>query len=435
MITELIRDGHSIKILLMPEDEDNLIPSERYRMFQREFNVHLPDHVGDIHPDIIALCTLLVVNPFVGKRLTPPLPVSAQFHLAANSVLSRYKLSDSINPSLTPRKPPSDSMPLLAYSGGVDSTAALSVMPKNTVPVFLDRPMKGKSLYNSQAAKASLERLKEIGYTTQSIPCDLEYVRHPVGFPTDMSVAVPALLIADSMDASSISFGTVMEAAYKIGHEKFHEYPSGSHYTFYSTLFNSVGIHLSMPVAGVSEVGTSMIVEKSPIGFVAQSCIRGTTNAPCLKCWKCFRKTTLNRALKLDKSSSPSLESLLSKEVKMKLTAYPIGHENVVSFTMRRYPRKKMSEGDIKILDAILERVDQSMDMGFLKRWYAPSQMLVHESWRDEFRQRMHEYLDRMNPADSSVIESWSMGEFLTDPSVISAHDCLEDVLSTIIPE
>ena len=54
---------------------------------------------------------------------------------------------------------------------------------------------------------------------------------------------------------------------------------------------------LTSNVAGISEVGTSIIVEKSSLGFVAQSCIRGSWGSPCKNCWKCFRKIILDAAI------------------------------------------------------------------------------------------------------------------------------------------
>ena len=430
--SRIIREGNSIKILLIPEEADNLIPSEKYRMMQREFTALLPTDIGNIHPDLIALVTLLVASPFVGNSLEPPLPVSSRFHLAVNSVLSKYKLSDKIDSNLAPREAPSISVPMLAFSGGVDSTAALSVMPKNTIPVFLDRPLKGKSLYNSQAAKTSVEYLSEIGYNTQSVSCDLEYIRHPVGFPTDMSVAVPALLLSDHMRATSISFGTVMEAAFRIGHERFNNYPTGSHYTFYSTLFNAVGLFLSMPMAGVSEVGTSIIVEKSSVGFVAQSCIRGTMGNPCMMCWKCFRKDTLGRALGIGPISSLGLRSLVSREVRSKLLAYPIGHENVVSYSLQNYPREDLGPEDIALFEALLNRVRDNSNLDLLTRWYEPSKTLVEPSWREKFILNIQEFLEPMTPEEISAIESWSMRSFLAKPSTVSAHYRLEEILNDI---
>ncbi len=430
MKTEVYYEEDRMRIALIPEDDDNLVPSEKYRMFQREFSMSLPEGVKDIHPDLVALATILVVNPFVGNRLVPPLKVSSRFQIAANSVLSRYKISDHVDPLLSPREQPSTSIPMLAFSGGVDSTAALSVMPKNTISIFMDRPLKGKSLYNPQAAHLAVESLEDIGYVSKSVQCDLEYVRHPVGFPTDLSNGVPAILLADHFNASSIAFGTVLESAYGIGHERYRDYPIGAHYTFYSTLFNAVGLHLSLPMAGVSEVGTAMIVEKSSIGFVAQSCIRGTMNNPCLKCWKCFRKATLGRALDLDSGSPATISSLLSREVKSKLLAYPISHENVVAFSMRRYPREEIDSDDSRILDSLLERVKGISELDFLTRWYKPSQILVHSSWREDFTHKILDFLEVMPPKESSEIESWSMDSFLADPSTVSAHDRLEDLFN-----
>jgi hypothetical protein len=426
--TKVSFEEDRVRIILIPEDDDILVPSEKYRMYQREFSMHLPEGFRDIHPDLLALATLLVVNPFVGTRLVPPLKVSSRFQIAANSVLSRYKISDHVDPLLSPREQPLTSTPMLAFSGGVDSTAALSVMPKNTISIFMDRPMRGKSLYNPQAAHYSVKSLREIGYHTESVQCDLEYVRHPVGFPTDLSNGVPGIMLADYFKASSIAFGTVLESAYGIGHERYKDYPIGAHYTFYSTLFNAVGLHLSMPMAGVSEVGTAMIVEKSPIGFVAQSCIRGTMNKPCLKCWKCFRKSTLGRALYLDSGSSASISSLLSKEVNSKLLDYPISHENVIAFSMRRYPREENNSDDLRILDTLLQRVKGLPKLDFLTRWYMPSQILVHSAWREDFKQKIFEFLEVMPPKESSEIESWSMSSFLADPSTISSYDQLVEL-------
>ena len=56
------------------------------------------------------------------------------------------------------------------------------------------------------------------------------------------------------------------------------------------SLLKSVGIELSLPVSGISEVGTSIIVNSGPLGQFSQSCIRGEWGKPCKRCWKCCRK-------------------------------------------------------------------------------------------------------------------------------------------------
>ena len=66
---------------------------------------------------------------------------------------------------------------------GADSTAALAVMPGNTVPVFMNRPMRENSMYDSDAPiKNYCELLRQIGYDVRIIDSDLEFTREPVGF-------------------------------------------------------------------------------------------------------------------------------------------------------------------------------------------------------------------------------------------------------------
>ena len=67
----------------------------------------------------------------------------------------------------------------------------------------------------------------------------MEYLRNPIGFPTDLSVASPAILLADERNFSSIAFGTILESAYGTG-EKFRNYIDSSHYRLWKPLFESV---------------------------------------------------------------------------------------------------------------------------------------------------------------------------------------------------
>ena len=110
-------------------------------------------------------------------------------------------------------------------------------MPKETVPVFLDRPINGRSLYDKDAPYRICSELVEMGYEVLSIKSDLEYLRSPVGFPVDLANSVPAVLLADLASFNSIAFGTIMESAYGIGHSQYRHYPKGNHFRLWSTLF------------------------------------------------------------------------------------------------------------------------------------------------------------------------------------------------------
>ena len=152
----------------------------------------------------------------------------------------------------------------MAFSGGADSTASLLVMPDTTLAVFMDRPLKKKaSMYNKSAAMATITFAKKSGYDVLSLQCDVEYVREPLGFPTDLVPAIPILALAASYNIDAVAFGTVMESAYRIGHEKARDYSNSSHFRFWGRMFQAAGLPLYLPVSGVSEVGTSKIVLNS----------------------------------------------------------------------------------------------------------------------------------------------------------------------------
>ena len=113
----------------------------------------------------------------------------------------------------------------LAFSGGADSTAALSVLPSTTIPIFLNRPdSEKKTLYDKRAALASCEQLRKMGYRCLTVLCDLESLRKPIGFPTDLSNGVPAILMANWLNIFGIAYGTVFESLYGLGRLKYKDY-------------------------------------------------------------------------------------------------------------------------------------------------------------------------------------------------------------------
>jgi hypothetical protein len=97
---------------------------------------------------------------------------------------------------------------------------------------------------------------------------------------------------------------------------------------------------------------------------------------------------------------------------------------------MNRYPREGVDAGDSEFLDLLMNRVSQKSNLEMLTRWYKPSEILVHSPWREGFMLKIIDFLDVMSSDEISEIESWSMANFLSDPSTVSAHDRLEEMLS-----
>jgi len=375
--------------------------------------------IDDIHPDLIGLSTILMCHQFVGNELHLPVLVSEEFLEGANSILSKYKICSESNPEIAANSP-IGTRPGLAFSGGADSTAALSVMPGNTVPVFMNRPIREGSMYDSDAPIKNCDLLRQIGYDVRVIDCDLEYLREPVGFPSDLAHAIPLILLSESMGIGSIAFGTILESAYGIGHEHHIDYPNGSHMRFYGTLLSAAGLEISLPVGGVSEVGTAIIVGASPLGELAQSCIRGKKGSPCMRCWKCFRKELLSLALSPGKDIDLLGMMRNSSEVQIKLSAYPISHENVVTYSIQR-----IDIGEYPFLRALRNRLDTKLELSLLDCWYSPSKILIPERYRMQVMEKISKFMKRMSKEQESVLENWNMDDYLLSEEAKKGHSQL----------
>lgn len=413
--------------ILEPEEQDILQPTEKVSLGSRTTEIHLPDQIDpdSIHPDHLALCIMMITHPFVGKSLTFPKPVSKRFGDQHNQSASRYKIGP-VDDSLRPWSPGKNARPGLAFSGGVDSTAALGLMPPNTAPIFMDRPLRKKSLYDKDAAFKSCQEVKRLGYDMHIVTCDLEYVRSPVGFPVDVANSVPAVLMAEYLNLDCIGFGTIMESTYGTGHRLYRDYPHGHHYTHWGGLFRAAGLPFILPVAGISEVGTSIICNEAPIGFVAQSCMRGTWKKPCLNCWKCFRKQLLDNAILDNQLDSAYLDEIFNnKEACRFLSQIPIKHENILTWSTHRLNSNHI------LFSLLKDRVEgNENDLTWLGKWYSPSIELIPEKYRSTIREKILKYLPEMDKGDESKLTSWSMLELIDSPTTFHKSNLLVEKMN-----
>jgi len=384
-------------------------------MVGSEVHLRLPDDCGgdDIHPDLLALSALLLVLPWIGRGLTLGKGVSQRFAEAVEEDLGVHL--HPVDPKLAPRPTPNDGRPGLAFSGGVDSTAALSVMPRETHSVFLERTAfsqrqaarQENSLYKKDAALYACTELSAMGRAVDIVPCDLELIREPVGFPVDLSNAVPLLCVADKRRLDSVGWGTIAEAAYRIGAMGFTDYAKRTTFTRWRCVFETVGLPIFNAVAGVSEVGTSIIVTESPYGSLAQSCIRGQVGQPCGRCWKCFRKSLLDSALKGRWPADKELDVMFAGgEVRQYLNKIPLKHEDVLTYALGRY------SGTHPLMLALKRKVrGGELDVDWLERWYGPSLDLAPERYRAGTAQMLSEYLQPMSEADMEGFRGWDLTE------------------------
>ena len=414
------------------ENEDKTSPSPKYSLNKKEFYIKLPEGVlfEQIHPDHLALVSLLACHPFIGKRIIFPKKVSKNF-FDAHKIVTKYVVEE-FDENLDPWIAPEESRVALAFSGGADSTAALALLPKTTVPIFLDRPLPTfkRSLYDKDAPHIACQKLSEMGYEVMKIESNLEHIRHPIGFPVDVANAAPAILLASHMKFDAVSFGTILESAYRVGHEQYLNYNNRAHFKHWGGLFNAAGLPFLQVVAGVSEVGTAIINSKSKFGNIAHSCMRGKWMNPCKNCWKCFRKLLLDSVINSTQLSIYSIHKLFKiKEAKIYLSNFPIKHENVLAYFTSKYIELYGLDPNSDDLMALLAKRVRGdiLQVNWMEKYFPPMFDLIPEKYKQEVKINLEKFLLPMSEEEQELVFNWNLEEMINDENFIKLHSEFRD--------
>ena len=207
------------------------------------------------------------------------------------------------NPEADARRPPGTTT-LLSYSLGTDSTAAMTLLPDDTIRYDCRRPY--RHYFTRHGAPVSLpdpapwDRGLERVANLISIPNTFELVRIAAGgghgFAHGFGYGAFGMLLADYTNAGVLAFGSVMEQIFLRSGNLFADVVAlpSSQYNGLRRLFEGAGLFFALPTAGTSEVLTSRIADTGRFAGLAISC--PTANAegePCGTCFKCFRKLRL----------------------------------------------------------------------------------------------------------------------------------------------
>ena len=183
-------------------------------------------------------------------------------------------------------------IPALAYSAGTDSTAAAIVMPKNTILGYHRRSV--DSILDHRNADRLLKHLREKDRTIIDVVSNHELIRtyyfNQIGFSSDFACATHLILLSDMYDIGAIAFGMPLDNTYLWKGRKFREFGEIDYFQHWHKRFQSAGLDLLLPIAGVSEAGALRICSNSDIIEFMTSCLRGDGSNGCGSCWKCFHK-------------------------------------------------------------------------------------------------------------------------------------------------
>ncbi|MBU5465855.1 hypothetical protein KQI49_03305 [Virgibacillus sp. MSJ-26] len=382
-------------------------------MDSNQFEIHLPSDwtIESVHPDVFALAMIAAIHPFIGSTIRLPRGVSPNFHNLVKRVANKRVLP--VNAELSPRKAPSNAVPALTFSGGIDSTAAAILLPENTHLFYFDRLIpkpEVKTLLNQEAAYYACDRMAALGRPVHKIKTDMQYLRKPVGFNSYLADAVPPLLLADYYGFDSVGHGQTLEIGYQIGHLGYKDCKKTEVGDPWFKLLTAVDLTYTLPTIGLSEVITTRIVNNSSYHEFAQACSRGKIKQPCMNCFKCFRKSLLEKVMRNQSISDSFLDKLFNiRDAKIVLNAPPpIYFASILAYITAHY------NGNHPKMLALKKNVrGDTLQVDWMNKWYSKSQEFLAPKYRNHIKQEILKHVEPMTPQDIKTMkQSFSKSYF-----------------------
>ena len=101
------------------------------------------------------------------------------------------------------------------------------------------------------------------------VPSNHERIRasygKQIGFSTDLAAGVHLILLSDTLNLSSIAFGTPIDNTWLAKGKKFRDFSQSKYWTKWKARFRSVGLELEFPINHISEAGAMKICQESGI--------------------------------------------------------------------------------------------------------------------------------------------------------------------------
>jgi len=270
--------------------------------------------------------------------------------------------------------------PSLSFSAGTDSTAACIIMPENTILGYHRRSV--KSTLDHRNADTLLEHLKGNGRNVIDVISNHELIRtyhgKQIGFSSDFACATHLILLADMYDIGAIAFGMPIDNSYLWKGRLYRDFGEGEFFQYWSGRFESAGLDLLLPIAGISEAGALKICKQSPLIDLMNSCLRGDGKSGCGDCWKCFHKNgPLGRSFNIE-----------AREIQTFLNRIPMP---TAMHALWAIQTMDLSRKAPQHLTPMLER-----DLSWWSQFYPPSEKIIPIRWREEILQKITSLLGIM---------------------------------------
>lgn len=355
----------------------------------------------NIHPDVLGLACLAIFYPFIGKRVTLPLPVSSRLPEAlSRTIFTKTKEIEITNIDSSIEAYSGNGTSVLAFGGGMDSTAIRALFPDTFVVHESSIKDGAEVLDYTNTVVAALEQEGR----GSLVKTNSRYISEPGGWHIWIGSMVTALLEANERNASYINAGTILGSAFMSNGAKYFDRhsarkwhgPSGN---YWQQLFWDIELPMVQPLMGCSEILT---MEASLKKFNEDEIFFCTAKngRACGVCPKCFRRTAIKDYVSSKKSDysafdNPSVHNLLKKS--------PTYFGHIYSALM----------SEDWIPPAFLSQYFQHLpiDNTFALRYNPESIDFMPDSLKDNIREVLSNNFIPMNATEVQQMRSWDQAK------------------------
>ncbi|MFF4196266.1 DUF6395 domain-containing protein [Nonomuraea sp. NPDC001831] len=393
--------GTELTFRLDPEDEITGRAADDHPVKLATNSCSIGGVPDDAHPDLFAVAAWTIVAPWTRRRITFDRAVSAEVAAALHDGWG----IEAGPVGAEPRR--AGDRLALSYSGGADSVAAAAIHP--SAPFVHFRRVPHPRVPNRWPHYRSdvLAKLAErTGRELTTVTSDLEFtLAEPrPGYPEHHAVAAGALLLADRMNLGGLGFGYELGSRW-LGGDRYllrftPDNPMWAPHGAWGRLFAAAGVHIVLPVGGVSEAVTMRLALNSELKDQVRWCLRGT-DGPCRTCGKCLYKELIQAAVERRPLDTPLTAD---RPVARKwLRPPPFGGQEMVEYGLARIPGVERSLF-AKALDHF-EATEESTS--WLDHCYPPAIEEIPEPWRAEAAAFLTSQVGLMTEAEVRRVETW----------------------------
>ncbi|GAA3004793.1 DUF6395 domain-containing protein [Streptosporangium longisporum] len=399
-------DGDTWRMAFRLDAEDDVTgrcaDGQPLRLATNSFRIELPRTLREIHPDLLALAAWTVAAPWTRRRIVFDRPISDGL---AGAIGDGWGIE--AGPVGTGAR--SGGRLAISYSGGADSVAVAAMLPDAPFVHFqrVSHP-RVPNRWTHYRSDVLAELAAATGRELTVVRSDLEFtLAEPrPGYPEHHAVAAGALLMADELDLGGLAFGYELGSRWLGGDRYLLRYtpdnPMWAPHGAWGRAFAAAGVHLVLPVGGVSEAVTMRLALNSELRGQVRWCLRGV-GGPCGTCGKCLYKELIQAAVE----RRPLRTTITAGRpvARRWQEPPPYGGQEMIEYGCARVPG--VEDTVFGAAARYLGATESST--AWLERCYPPAIEEIPEPWRGRVRDFMTGEIGLMNEDEARRVETWGV--------------------------